>query len=178
MFRIRIKCDTQIANAKGRLVRASKLFCSLRPDEYLLLSGKRCVWGHRFYIVGLRLTTKEYLIVATQVRPETALDDYAKRWEIETLFGCLKTRGFRFESTHMTDPARISKLVAILAIAFCWAHLVGEWLHAQYPIQIKKHGRRAKSIFRYGYDYLRGVLINFANRVQEFLDCLGFLSCT
>ena len=36
---------------------------------------------------------------------------YQRRWEIETLFGCLKTRGFRMEDTHMTAPEKIEKLL-------------------------------------------------------------------
>ena len=42
----------------------------------------------------------------------------ADRWQIETLFGCLKTRGFNFEDTHLTDPERLSKLLGLLALAF------------------------------------------------------------
>ena len=48
-----------------------------------------------------------------------ALEMYKKRWEIEILFGCLKTRGFRMEDTHITDLDKIEKLVFVLAIAFC-----------------------------------------------------------
>ncbi len=29
--------------------------------------------------------------------------DYALRWEIETLFSCLKGRGFNLENTRLTD---------------------------------------------------------------------------
>ena len=45
----------------------------------------------------------ELVIIATQEQPETALADYRERWQIETLFGCLKTRGFDLETTHITD---------------------------------------------------------------------------
>src|SRR3954462_10150042 len=66
------------------------------------------------------------------------LEQYANRWEIETLFGCLKTRGFCFEDTHLTAGERINKLVALLALAFTWAHLTGEWLTQHQPIRFKK----------------------------------------
>jgi hypothetical protein len=45
--------------------------------------------------------------------------------EIETRFGCLKTRGFYFEDTHLTEGGRMNKLVALLALAFTWTHLIG-----------------------------------------------------
>ena len=53
-----------------------------------------------------------------------------------------------------------------------------EWLHEQIPLKIKKHGRKAKSIFRYGLDYLRTILLDVDLRHNLFLDSLNFLSCT
>ncbi|WP_410520711.1 transposase [Candidatus Tisiphia endosymbiont of Dioctria rufipes] len=41
-------------------------------------------------------------IIATNDNPYQALDIYKRRWEIENLFACLKTRGFNFENTHLT----------------------------------------------------------------------------
>ncbi len=119
-----------------------------------------------------------FLIVVTAEHPHSAITDYAKRWSIETLFGCLKTRGFCLESTHLKDPERLSRLIPLLTIALCWAFRMGEWLAAQKPITIKKHGRKAKSIFRYGFDHLRRTLLNLEQYVDEFLHLLTFLSCT
>lgn len=164
LFRVRIKKSTLVSNAKGKLVPVKNFFHSLTRGNYLILNGKRTIWGHRLYIIGLKMTDGTLVIIATQENPETVLDDYKERWEIETLFGCLKTRGFRFESTHMTDPDRVKKLVAYLSIAFCLAHIIGEWLNEQKPIKIKKHNRLAKSIFRYGLDYLRSCLLNESNK--------------
>jgi hypothetical protein len=59
----------------------------------------------------------DFLIVATQELPQTALSDYAERWGIEALFGSLKSRGFNFEATRMSEYDRIEKLLAFLAIA-------------------------------------------------------------
>ena len=101
----------------------------------------------------------DLVIIVTQSEPETAMCDYKERWQIETLFGCLKTRGFNFEATHMTNPERIDRLMGYLAIAFAWAHIVGEWLNEQRPIRIKKHGRPAQSIFAYGLGHLRFCLL-------------------
>ena len=95
---------------------------------------------------------EDYLIIVTNVKPdaaqpEQAIKIYAIRWEIETLFGCLKSKGFHFEDTHIVNRDRIKKLIAVLAIAFCWAHLTGEWRH-QYEktIRLKKHGRPQYSL--------------------------------
>ena len=54
-------------------------------------------------VAMMRLKTGEMLIVATsRIRIKTALPIYRSRWGIETLFSCLKTRGFGLEDTHMT----------------------------------------------------------------------------
>jgi len=75
-----------------------------------------------------------------------------RHWKIKTLFKALKSQGFDFKATYLTELDHIEKLLALLAIAFCWAHFLGEWLHEQKPIPIKSHHRPAISIFRYGLD--------------------------
>ena len=108
------------------------------------------------------------------------MEDYARRWEIETLFSCLKSRGFRLEETHLLHPERLKKLIALLALAFCWAHIIGEWLTLKQPLKIKKHGRKACSIFRHGFDHLRRILCNLASIPQQvaFRQVTKLLSCT
>ena len=83
-----------------------------------------------------------------------ALEFYAKRWEIETLFGCLKSKGFQLEDTHLTCLNRVQQIFCMLALAFAWAYRVGVWGTQLEPIKIKKHGRKAQSLFRYGLDWL------------------------
>jgi hypothetical protein len=45
-------------------------------------------------------------------------------------------------------------------------------------LAIKNHGRKAKIIFRYGFDYLRNIVVNLNEKMDDFLDVLHFLSCT
>ncbi len=160
LFRIRIKHNTLVATTRGGLVPVKNLFRDLQPGTYKILPGMRNVWGLQLYIIGLKMANGEFVILVTQDQPETALEDYKERWQIETLFSCLKTRGFCLEETHLTHQDRLEKLFAFLAIAFCWAHLTGEWLNEVKPLKLKKHGRLAKSLFRYGLDYLRNILFN------------------
>ncbi len=89
-----------------------------------------------------------------------------------------KTRGFCLLTTHFTDAKRLSKLLALMTLALCWAVKTGEWLHQHRPIKVKKHGRKAKSIFRYGLDYLRSIVTDLDLKQDEFLHSLQFLSCT
>ena len=137
-FRIRIKHNTRVPNHWNVDFPASQLFNNLRPGEVRLLQGRRPIWGCFVFLVALRLEDGKFLIIATSDCPEQAIADYARRWEIETLFAALKSRGFRFEDTHLRDAQRISRLVALLAIAFAWAHQTGEILAEDKPIPFKK----------------------------------------
>lgn len=166
-FVIRIKKNTQVSNSRGVPVPAENLFRGLPRGGALILSGQRTVWGHALYVIGLKMPDGEFVIIATPEQPETALENYKERWPIETLFICLKTRGFDLESTQMTDPQRLEKLMAFLAIAFSWAHIIGEWCHEVKPIKIKKHGRPAQSLFRCGLDYLRGCLFHHQESTRQ-----------
>jgi hypothetical protein len=123
-------------------------------------------------LAGLKLVDGELLIVVTNEAPGDAIKIYGLRWEIETLFSCLKSRGFYFEDTHVIDHERIKKLFALLAIAFCWAHKTGEWRHEFRPIKIKKHGRPAISLFRYGLDYIIDAVVNLFKSPNSFQNCL------
>lgn len=130
------------------------------------------------YVAALRLEDGTLLIVVTNRQAQRAIADYRKRWSIEALFGCLKSRGFCLESTHLTDPERLSRMIALLTIGLCWAFRTGEWLAAQKPIVIKKHGCKAKSIFRFRFDYLRRMLLNLQEHETELVQACQFLSCT
>lgn len=176
-FRLRIRHSDRIDDGKKQL-RASIVFANLKPGQSRILSGRKWVWGRSVYVSALRLEDGELLIVVSPDSTTTAISDYGKRWGIETLFGMFKTRGFCLESTHFTDSERLSKLLALMSLALCWAIRMGEWLHHHQPIKIKKHGRLAKSIFRYGLDHLRSIVTDLDLKQSEFLQSLQFLSCT
>lgn len=179
-FRIRVKRNALVRNGRGQMVQAWRLFRSHRIGVGLALPGLRKCWGLELHLSGLRLASGEYVIVAAPHVARDALADYGRRWEIETLFGCLKSRGFRLEETHVTDPERLEKLMALLALTFCWAVVVGAWLAARKPLRVKKHGRKCKSLFRHGLDYLRRILCNLESRAKraQFRRVILLLSCT
>lgn len=176
-FRLRIKSNNKIGSGRKALS-ASVIFAHLQPGQTESLSGRRLVWGRSVYVSALRLDDGELLVVISPDSKGNAISDYAKRWGIETLFGCFKTRGFCLESTHFHDSERLSKLLALMALALAWAIKTGEWLSSHSPIKIKKHSRPAKSIFRYGLDFLRSIFVDLDLKQHDFLLCLQFLSCT
>lgn len=139
-FHQRLQRDTRVPNAWNRMMRLDELLGSLAPGESHRLPGRRPVWGCFVHLSALRLDDGEFLFVASSGAPQAeALDAYADRWQVETWFGCLKTRGFNFEDTHLTDPERLSKMMGLLALAFAWVYRTGGVLHDQdQPVPFKK----------------------------------------
>ena len=43
------------------------------------------------------------VVLIRSEEPEQAIERYGKRWGIETLFGCVKTRGFDLAATHLRN---------------------------------------------------------------------------
>ncbi len=165
---IRTKDNIHITDTKGVLKPGKFLFSQLGTGEYSILEQRQTM-GIVFDIVGCKLPTGEYLILLCSVEAELALDFYSARWEIETLFNCFKTRGFNFESTHVTDFKRLSRIFTIMAFTLCWIHNVGEMLNHQKEIPLKKHGRKAKSIFRLGFEQIAQAISSINVMKKRFI---------
>jgi len=124
----------------------------------------------------------EYLIVATGQLNKYAVEEYKTRWQIETMFGCLKSRGFNFEETHLTQPEKIGKLLLLLGLGLCLAMLMGEFLVEglkKVEMKIKKNKRYAKSLFRIGLDALQNLLFNHQKqrKYRQLQLFIQLLSC-
>jgi hypothetical protein len=59
------------------------------------------------------------------------------RRQIETLFGCLKSRGFCLEESHLRDGERLSRLLAIQTLAFCWSLASGKIVCQRKSLKLK-----------------------------------------
>lgn len=160
-FYFRIKKDADTRDSRNMSVQVGWLFHDLKSAEQRYLKGLRPIYGHRLHVWGARSPDKgELMIVATNQAEENAITHYLNRWQIETLFGCLKSKGFNFEETHMTQRFKLKKLVAVLAIVYAWSIITGHWKHINVKtIKLKRHGRKEKSIFRYGADEIQKALI-------------------
>lgn len=173
---IRLRENQKVMSSRGIPTRVSFLFRNLKIGESRILRGLRKVGDSELFVCGTKLPGGILLIIATSDSPEGALEDYARRWQIETMFACLKTRGFGFESTHLRKLGRIGKLLGIVVIAFVWAYLIGDSLCEKKPLPIRNHGYRVKSIFRHGLDYLRHIFINMIDHAEKLSDVSRFLS--
>ena len=175
-FAIRIRKDSLCDNWCA----AYALFAHLSVGELRCLNKGYNIYNCNLQLAGMRLAYHDYAIIATNRAPANAFLAYKRRWEIEMLFSALKRTGFDIESTHLTRLAKLDTLFTLLAIAFTWAHGIGEWLHdsKQKPLRLKSHLRREKSFFRHGLDHLRHLLKNLPLRHDDLLCCVRLLSRT
>lgn len=179
-FRLRIKANHQITNARGELIKASKLCRTLKIGERIELRGKRKLWKQSVFVAVCRKADGDNVLVISSAQSGKILLEYGERWKIETLFGILKTRGFRLEDTHLTEIERISKLLSLLTIAVSWAMLAGELQVQATPLKTKKHGNLEKSIFRLGFENLRNCFCQLTTsfrQKQRFKQLTLLLSC-
>lgn len=178
-FYIRIKENASIKLGKKKIFSAEKVFRHLNVKETSVFGMAVFIYDQKIYLSASRSERGELMIVATLEACKNAIPIYLRRWEIESLFQSLKGRGFRFEDTHITKPERISTLIAVLAVAFCWAHIIGEWKALIKPIIFKQFRRQRRpqyTFFRYGLDFLRDILINpIAAANRDFLRILKLL---
>lgn len=181
-YHIRIRENFKVILPKNKQqVKAGWLFNSLKIGQVkhhpkiVIINGVECYLSAS--LIKNKKGTLEYQYLISFHKPDNALESYKDRWQIETMFRAMKTSGFNLEKTHLTHPDRILKLLLILSIAFTWAYSVGDFLHENIKaIEIKKHGRRAKSIFRYGLEYISDALLN--SDFKKHMNIFRFLSCT
>ena len=180
-FRLRIKANARITDKRGQRLRASKMCRTMKAGQRMEFRRRRKLWNQAVFVAVCRKADGDNVIVISSEQSGRILLEYGERWRIETLFGNLKTRGFRLEDTHLTDGERISRLLSLLTLAGCWALLAGEFQNTAAPLKIKKHGRAEKSVFRLGFDSLRNCFCRIQLDLGEkhrFQQLILFLSCT
>jgi hypothetical protein len=113
-------------------------------------------WGN---VWVKRLDETEYLYLFGSVEACFLGQLYRKRWCIEAFFQNLKGRGFDLESSHLRSLEKLSKLVALVSLAYAFCAGVGLYYHEKVQsIRVKKHGYKANSFARYGLNQLRALL--------------------
>ena len=179
-FVIRLRGNTTITLADGRL-RSLAAFTQRMPRGTTRFYPETGLYdGLTLHLVCHRPAQGEaILLITNRTDLKQVLKLYGQRWAIETAFGFLKSKGFNLKDTHLTHPQRVHLMLGLLAWTLLWALLVGEHLHHSKPIQCKKHGRRAQSLFRLGLDQLTQI-IHQAREQRKQAQRYGplLLSCT
>lgn len=157
-FVMRLKNNTRIGS-KAKNKPASKRYSYLAKGESYVCPKQVWIYGLRLHLAVTKSQAGELVVLACTDKPGRACVRYAQRWNIECLFSALKTRGFNLEDTRLTTTDKLDNLIVMLAIAFAWAHLMGEWVYEQRPLKTKKHGYLPVSFFKRGLTYLRTAIL-------------------
>lgn len=180
-FYIRIRGKMWLKIPGKGPTKAFWLFNSLPLNTAFHYEKIVCIDQQWVYLSGMKVVNSdgklEFVIIASFKPDPLALTKYKDRWQTETMFKALKSGGFNFEDTHLTDPERIAKLIALVCVAFIWVYLVGISRNACYPIKIKNHGRKTYSLFRYGLMFIAHALLNPLS-IKDLISCFQILSCT
>jgi hypothetical protein len=181
-YYIRIRGNFYVENPRnGKRIKATWLFSSLKVGECCFLHKIYRVKGQLCFLSASKIRNRDNIpelqVIISFDKPENAIQTYKERWQIETAFRALKSSGFNIEDTHLTDLERIEKLFTLVLLAFTWAYIVGIFLHKNVkPVRIKKDGKKTKSFFHYGLNFIANILLNANN--QSNINIFKFLSCT
>jgi hypothetical protein len=178
-FILRLKENQHVRRDGYETQSIARIARHLERGQKMVVKGW-CRLGHKdgsptVRLAIMRLKTGELLALACSGNPRKALEDYRRRWTIETMFGNLKTKGFNMEDTHLTDRDKLATLCAVLALSVALAVKTGVAAAKIKPIPLKKHGRKALSLFALGLHTLRKIFA-VSNFEQVFLFLQGLFS--
>lgn len=100
-------------------------------------------------------------LVSNMQSVETACAWYRKRAHIETFFSDQKSRGFQLDKSHLSDPARVMRLMLAACFAYLWIIYLGTVAHEDGWIpKIHRRHRCDLSLFQLGLRLLDHLLKN------------------
>lgn len=171
-FVIRLKISFKMIKEK-KIKKIANSFRTL-PREYSRYI--HCtLWGVPVTLVGYKNKNGDLFVLATNGDPDEAIKLYNKRWQIESIFACLKTKGFNLEDTGMTDKHKLNLLVGLLAILTCWNCKLGFWAKEIKDIRIKKHHRPEQNLFHYGISIINAVFNNINDYYNDFKNIMKII---
>jgi len=84
---------------------------------------------------------------------------YRRRFRIETFFSDQKSRGFHIHKSHLSDPARLARLLIAACLAYIWRVCQGLQLLAANKTHLIDRAKHIdKSLFRLGLDWIKYAL--------------------
>lgn len=95
---------------------------------------------------------------------------YKKRPHIETFFSDIKSRGFQIHKSHLSEPARLCRLLIACCLAYMWIVYLGVCaLREEWMKQLHRQDRCDLSLFRLGLRLLARCLKDHIPIPEGFL---------
>ncbi len=121
---------------------AKNIQISADGETWLSLEDLGVTRGSRVFRKGVQFTKKAYgpvmviawwgraytepiYLVSNLTSVQAACDRYRKRAHIETFFSDQKSRGFQLDRSHVSDPARVTRLMLAACLAYLWVIYLG-----------------------------------------------------
>jgi hypothetical protein len=109
-------------------------------------------------------------LVTTMANLDLAVQMDKKRPHIETGFSDQKSRGFHIHTSHLSEPARLSRLLIACCLASVWIVYLGSCaLHDDWMQQLLRQDRCDLSLFRLGLRLLARCLKDHLPIPEGFL---------
>jgi hypothetical protein len=107
------------------------------------------VWDHN--------EDEPWLLITNLTDPNKVREIYANRFWIEEMFSDHKSRGLNLESTRLTDPDRIERLLTAVSLAYLWIMEVGALVVSKdHWRQVDNRGaKRSVSLCQIGLRWLK-----------------------
>jgi len=97
----------------SRVYRKGVLFTKAAYGPVMVIAW----WGRDY--------TEPIYLVSNLTSLHAACDWYRKRAQIETFFSDQKSRGFQLDRSHVSDPARVARLMLAACLAYLWVIYLG-----------------------------------------------------
>ncbi len=135
-FIMRIRNNTPLEDGR----KALSLFDEFPKETFKVIENQALFSG--IYHIGhveVETAKEPLMILISSGLEKESLSIYKQRWEIETLFGFLKSKGLNLEESKISEKEKIEKLMALLSLSFLWAMMAGDFKEAQKATPLKKN---------------------------------------
>ncbi len=147
---------------------AKNILISADGETWLSLADLGVTQGRRVFRKGVLFTKQAYgpvmviaqwgcaypepiYLVSNLTRVQEACDWYRKRAQIETFFSDQKSRGFQLDRSHVSEPARVTRLMLAACLAYLWVIYLGTLAHDEgWVPQLHRRHRCDLSLFQLG----------------------------
>lgn len=105
------------------------------------------------------------IVISDRPASRQRIREYGWRWKVEATFQDLKSRGWKWESSHVRRLDRIDRLLLVLFLILWWLmHAAVTCIHHGRRDRYDRRDRRDKSLLRIGRLYLLDVTRHLVNK--------------
>ena len=159
-FRLRLPASTRVHLPDGQQMALSDL--GLRPGERRYLNDVYLTDAHTYGPISVACYWAEgeeapwFIVTDEEEATYLTLRTYSRRMWIEELFGDLEGGGFQLDKSRLYEPARLSRLVLAVCLAYLWlVHVGARVIRRGWRRMVDRRDRRDRSLAEIGRHWIR-----------------------